>query len=217
MIPAMSKIPIAHRPVKVQPLTDALETEIREAYVYGRLNDDQERVFPSINGLAAEFNVNMPNLSKKAKKNGWKDARFAHIDECHRQLSIERAKVVARKFAKAEDGMMDLSIKASKIGNKRLDEIIETSCDETGQIGERAVNMAAKAYDKARLAVGKASEITATETPDDPEIQTALHTFRVSNPGATGDGQSPVQNDKPDGHSGVPADDAVKGSGSADG
>ena len=195
-------------------MTPELKAELRAEYVMGYVNDEGERKYMGRESMAKKYGVSVASLGNLIRKDGWVKARLDHQDEFHRQLSIERAKVTARKYAKAEDSVMDAAVKSSKGSNMLLDDMLECRTEETVQLAERGVNMAMKAFDRARLAVGKASEITAVETPNDPEIQSALNSFRIAEPTTTGNGQGTGKDDKSGTNSGVPSNDAGKGSGS---
>ena len=89
---------MANQSVKNKPTASILE-EIRELYVTGTENQTGDRVYPSIQSLAKDFNIAEVTLFRKAKDGDWKEQR-----------QIFERKLAEEKDAKKRDMMVKESV-----------------------------------------------------------------------------------------------------------
>ena len=65
---------MTNQPTKNKPTASILE-EIRELYVTGTEDATGDRVYPSIESLAKDFNVAVVTLFRKSREGDWKEQR----------------------------------------------------------------------------------------------------------------------------------------------
>tara|TARA_R100001460_G_scaffold2629_1_gene8394 strand:- start:23027 stop:23599 length:573 start_codon:yes stop_codon:yes gene_type:complete len=89
---------MTNQPTKNKPTASRLE-EIRELYVTGTEDATGDRVYPSIESLAKDFNVAVVTLFRKAREGDWKEQR-----------QIFEKKLAEEKDAKKREMMVKESV-----------------------------------------------------------------------------------------------------------
>ena len=182
----MSKKHTAFGPVKVNQITPALEKELRTAFVFGRILDDDstDRDFPSLRDLEREYNVNHNTLQLKAKKGGWVQAKVDNDMKCEAEYAKERQRLQAKVDARTDAAIVKGVNKSITEAFKRVEKaggIVPANGEgftakELATLSQAITNL----QKASKLARGEAGEITKVETLNDSETDDLVHDIRIS-------------------------------------
>lgn len=147
-------------------LTQEIEVQARQMFVEGYLDDNQERIYPTLSDLVQHFGVSKATLYRRAKDQDWQKDKNRFQTELFSRREEDRLKLLVKEGEKLDTNSLQIAqAMLSRVG-RRLHQAMQEETNNaraealsTSELRELS-HVAANAQKIGKLALGEAQEIS---------------------------------------------------------
>ena len=158
------------------PENRELWSRIRDEFVHGTLDEDGNRIFPSLIYLRKKHNVAVMTLQRLAKKDKWEDQKCRHLEEEQTRVDQKRKELIVSRGVAFDFQAFDDAAKMLKTLGKRIPEMATAKNADNKSF----TSAYAEAFKIGKLALGLSTEIIRNTTTEEDRaiIREAGELFR---------------------------------------
>ena len=147
-------------------LTEKIEIQAKQMFVEGYLDENEERIYPTLSDLVDHFGVSRATLYRRAKEQEWQQEKNRFQTELFSRRESDRLKLLVKEGEKLDTNSLQIAqAMLSRVGRRLHQAMQEESNNQraealsTSELRELS-HVAANAQKIGKLALGEAQEIS---------------------------------------------------------
>lgn len=96
---------------------------LEEEYIYGYINDEGQKIFPSITDLHKRHNVPRGSIGNRATKGNWVQKKADKTDKIRRKIHEEKTEYAAQSIVQTDQKFEETGLLIRRVANKKLEQL----------------------------------------------------------------------------------------------
>lgn len=96
---------------------------IEEEYIYGYINDEGQKIFPSINQLSTRHDIPRGTIGNHATKGNWAQKKEDKKDKIRQKVDEHKTEFEAQNIIQSDDKFEDLGQLIRRVSKKKLEQL----------------------------------------------------------------------------------------------